>query len=430
MGVHADKVVENTSKSISNSLAKNQNNRGSASKIVDNRPEAIAQRKLLEKANNRTSKRYSIQKKAKPEPDRRENNTGLPDNLKSGIEYISGYSMDDVKVHYNSNKPAQLNAHAFAKGTDIHLASGQEKHLPHEAWHVVQQKQGRVEPTIQIKPDLSINNDKHLEKEADIMGSKALFNHNQLSQRESMVSIDNSIRNNVVQKTPVDDDLNISDEKWNNTRENMDILDEKYTAYDATLRDKGNSGNEVHEKIAKRASEGVLHWTDTFNRQTTAYMNELDGAISRTGGSRTAALGRKEGVEPDLTILQEELEHKDIIEVKYTEGKTKKAVMGRIYEAAKQLIGEQNPIIRRYIIEVRATEFSVNREEWEGINTQIKNYAKTKAKEFSPVMSPIGQMLIRLYVGQSTVPIEGIGPITKKELSPEEERWAYYNLHQ
>jgi hypothetical protein len=36
------------------------------------------------------------------------NNTGLPDNLKSGIENLSGFSMDDVKVHYNSEKPAQL----------------------------------------------------------------------------------------------------------------------------------------------------------------------------------------------------------------------------------------------------------------------------------------------------------------------------------
>ncbi|PCJ37331.1 MAG: hypothetical protein COA99_12840 [Moraxellaceae bacterium] len=74
----------------------------------------------------------------------RKNNTGLPDNLKSGIENISGYSMDDVRVHYNSTKPAQLQANAYTQGTNIHLGPGQEKHLAHEAWHVVQQKQGRV----------------------------------------------------------------------------------------------------------------------------------------------------------------------------------------------------------------------------------------------------------------------------------------------
>ncbi len=102
------------------------------------------------------------------------NDTGLPDNLKSGIESLSGVDMSDVKVHYNSSKPAQLNAFAFAQGSDIHLASGQEKHLPHEAWHVVQQKQGRVKPTKQLKSNTVINDDPQLEREATIMGAKAL----------------------------------------------------------------------------------------------------------------------------------------------------------------------------------------------------------------------------------------------------------------
>ncbi|MCE7995146.1 MAG: DUF4157 domain-containing protein [Roseivirga sp.] len=100
------------------------------------------------------------------------NNTGLPDQLKTGIEHLSGYTMDDVRVHYNSSEPAKLQAHAYAQGSDIHLANGQEKHLPHEAWHVVQQKQGRVQPTRQLK-SIDINDDDHLEKEADQMGAKA-----------------------------------------------------------------------------------------------------------------------------------------------------------------------------------------------------------------------------------------------------------------
>lgn len=102
------------------------------------------------------------------------NNTGLPDRLKSGIEQLSGYSMNDVKVHYNSDKPAQLQAHAYAQGTEIHVASGQEKHLPHEAWHVVQQKQGRVQPTMQLKGKVAVNDDAGLEQEADVMGARAL----------------------------------------------------------------------------------------------------------------------------------------------------------------------------------------------------------------------------------------------------------------
>jgi hypothetical protein len=89
----------------------------------------------------------------------RANNTGLPDQLKSGIESLSGLSMDHVRVHYNSSQPAQLNAQAYAQGGDIHLAPGQERHLPHEAWHVVQQAQGRVRPTMQMKDGVAVNDD-------------------------------------------------------------------------------------------------------------------------------------------------------------------------------------------------------------------------------------------------------------------------------
>ncbi|WP_440948562.1 eCIS core domain-containing protein [Methanosarcina sp. T3] len=98
-----------------------------------------------------------------------ENNTGMPDNLKNGMEYLSGIDMSDVKVHYNSSKPAHLGALAYTQGTDIHVAPGQERHLPHEAWHVVQQKQGRVRPTVQLK-GMMVNDEVELEREADVMG--------------------------------------------------------------------------------------------------------------------------------------------------------------------------------------------------------------------------------------------------------------------
>jgi len=101
------------------------------------------------------------------------NKTGLPDQLKSGAENLSGYSLDHVKVHYNSSKPATVQAHAYAQGSNIHLASGQEKHLPHETWHVVQQMQGRVKPTTSVG-GMAVNDSVNLETEADIMGGKAI----------------------------------------------------------------------------------------------------------------------------------------------------------------------------------------------------------------------------------------------------------------
>jgi hypothetical protein len=78
-----------------------------------------------------------------------------------------------VRVHRNSSKPAQLSARAYAQGSDIYLGPGQDKHLPHEAWHVVQQAQGRVAATAQMA-SIGVNSDARLEREADAMGAQAL----------------------------------------------------------------------------------------------------------------------------------------------------------------------------------------------------------------------------------------------------------------
>ena len=101
-----------------------------------------------------------------------ENHTGISDNLKAGIENLSGISMHDVRVHYNSAKPARIQALAYTQGVNIHLGPGQEKHLPHEVWHVVQQKQGRVQPTMQTSEG-AMNDDPGLEREATVMGLRA-----------------------------------------------------------------------------------------------------------------------------------------------------------------------------------------------------------------------------------------------------------------
>jgi len=201
MNTHADNTQETKSHVAKNSVFQQQGSKKARFQFNDNRPETIAQRKLHVMANNSPQTKQTAQLQAmanhyqKP-VQKKANNTGLPDNLKSGIENLSGYSMDDVKVHYNSDRPAQLNAHAYAQGTNIHLASGQEKHLPHEAWHIVQQKQGRVKPTIQLKNKIALNDDAGLEKEADLMGAKAM----QLKHKDN----DNStVADAIVQKKSV-----------------------------------------------------------------------------------------------------------------------------------------------------------------------------------------------------------------------------------
>ncbi|WP_437765356.1 DUF4157 domain-containing protein [Sorangium sp. So ce764] len=100
------------------------------------------------------------------------NRTGLPDSLKTGIERLSGLPMNDVRVNYNSTAPAQLQALAYTQASEIHVAPGQERHVPHEAWHVVQQKRGRVRATAQLL-GRRLNDEPALEREADTMGARA-----------------------------------------------------------------------------------------------------------------------------------------------------------------------------------------------------------------------------------------------------------------
>lgn len=153
-------------------------------------PHVTAQRQRLDSLAGETVQREEAEETLQPQVAQREeapdepNDTGLPDNLKSGIDTLSGISMDNVRVHYNSSQPVQINAHAYAQGTDIHVASGQEQHLPHEAWHFVQQAQGRVQPTMQMKQGGPVNDDKSLEHEADMMGDEVL----RVTQRQKTIS--------------------------------------------------------------------------------------------------------------------------------------------------------------------------------------------------------------------------------------------------
>lgn len=96
----------------------------------------------------------------------RPNPTGIPAAMKMRFENMSGLSFDDVRVHYSSDKPAQLHALAYTQGHDVYVAPGQEEHLDHELGHIVQQKQGQVAATARIG-EVALNDDPALEAQAD-----------------------------------------------------------------------------------------------------------------------------------------------------------------------------------------------------------------------------------------------------------------------
>ena len=170
------KAMPNKSKHSGQHDSNTHASQGGKAGIVDTRPASAELSQLQEimqhspQATQLAAMQEKMARQPKPTPRQQ---TGLPTNLKAGIEALSGISMDQVQVHYNSDKPAQLHAHAYAQGVDIHLAPGQEKHLPHEAWHVVQQAQGRVSATRQLKAGVAVNDDLGLESEADAMGARA-----------------------------------------------------------------------------------------------------------------------------------------------------------------------------------------------------------------------------------------------------------------
>ncbi|MFZ6653820.1 DUF4157 domain-containing protein [Undibacterium sp. TJN19] len=155
------------------------------SALMANSPRATQMKALAQLMAHASANRHKpVQRMADEEPLQarlaetvKPDRTGLPRQLKAGVESLSGMSLDHVSVYYNSDKPAQLQAHAYAQGSDIHVAPGQEQHLPHEAWHVVQQAQGRVRPTLQMKTGVAVNDDQALEAEADVMGAKAMQLH-------------------------------------------------------------------------------------------------------------------------------------------------------------------------------------------------------------------------------------------------------------
>ena len=207
-------------------------------KMADNSPYSQRFAQLKSLANKNTTPKQPVSQLSK-------DSHSLPDNVKHGVESLSGISMDDVKVHYNSAKPAQLNAHAYAQGTDIHIASGQEKYLPHEAWHVVQQKQGRVRPTTMMKAKVPINDDQGLEKEADVMGARALQGKFVLPRTEKGISIAFSSK----QPTQLVDD---EQQSWSPFGEQA-VRGQVNPMYAAMHKDKvpeGSSNNELKKYVA------------------------------------------------------------------------------------------------------------------------------------------------------------------------------------
>lgn len=239
---------------------------------------------------------------------RQPNRTGLPDNLKSGMESLSGKSLDHVKVHYNSSKPAAVQAHAYAQGSDIHLASGQEKHLPHELGHVVQQMEGRVKPTTSVG-GMAVNDNPSLENEATEMGNRALkitlkdtfpcstVNQSrnetksseqlQLKQIHEKVSITDLSLENTNHTFSVVDEVSKPDAQFYRGTEGYETTDNKSSALRNLAVRAGKTAKKVKEEVGKKDSKGISGYTrntEDMNKSTVSTVDPFShGHIQEYG---------------------------------------------------------------------------------------------------------------------------------------------------
>lgn len=102
-------------------------------------------------------------------PSRTGRGGGIPTGLMRRFEALTGLPMDDVSVHYQSDRPQRIGAAAYTQGTDIYIAPGWDGCLEHELGHVAQQKRGHV-PVTGYENGLPVNSDPSLERQADNPG--------------------------------------------------------------------------------------------------------------------------------------------------------------------------------------------------------------------------------------------------------------------
>ncbi|MBN2238788.1 MAG: DUF4157 domain-containing protein [Dehalococcoidales bacterium] len=156
---------------------------GSVQPVIESSTRITAQAKLQAKLfgqplQNITPEEEDLIQDAFPVQKKPVNNTGLPDDVKTRMESGFGTDFSNVRVHANSSKATGIGALAYTRGHDIHVAPGQfspatpqgQQLLGHELAHVVQQREGRVQPTTEVA-GIPVNDSPNLEKEADSMGN-------------------------------------------------------------------------------------------------------------------------------------------------------------------------------------------------------------------------------------------------------------------
>jgi outer membrane protein OmpA-like peptidoglycan-associated protein len=179
-----------------------------------------------------------------------ESSQSLPETFQAKMEHSFGTDFSTVNVHKDSASATELGALAYTQGEDIHFAPGQfnpdspkgQSLIGHELAHVVQQRQGRVKPTTQMKGK-EVNDDSALEREADEIGRMVAAGQ---STHEKLRNGDGIASNNAVQMAkhevemggvegPEEDNSYFSVDTWLNVDIGLPKLTPFYLPDDQTI---------------------------------------------------------------------------------------------------------------------------------------------------------------------------------------------------
>lgn len=307
---------------------------------IDQSPRMLAQRRAIDALFGESIQRRSDGRAAPV------NETGMPDQLEAGIEALSGMNMSAVRVHHNSDKPAQLSALAYAQGNDIHLAPGQEQHLPHEAWHVVQQRQGRVRETMQMA-GVGLNDEVELEREADSVGARAAQRGASMNRVGEMPAADGAPPGALVQLTAATDTtaaetnrVHLKDKTFPGLSISLGNaiigVEQKVEEYAA----KNNPTDPPPEHAISQAAEGMLIMTQNIIEQSDAKWQEADliDALQQAHAQNIPIPSRNNTTDPDVEVRDQNKGGAVTgYEVKAVNSDTTGSVTSRILDADTQL---------------------------------------------------------------------------------------------
>lgn len=308
-------------------------------------------------------------------PGRRPNSTGLPDRLKARLERMSGLSMDDVRVHFRSPVPSRLEALAFTEGTHIHVGPGEEKHLPHEAWHVVQQKEGRVRPTMVLN-GVAANLDPNLERDAQqFSNSYAAVGTPHLGHRGRLGSKGPPVKQFTY------GDLQKAKNWWGrfdtSYKDASNYVGPKINRLLKTYKGNANNQNPLEQRLpdeeGEYASQGLEHNAHELMTKGGGYLyqSRLQANFEKEGHQTKSGFSNKE--HPDFTMRKDD-GPSVVVEAKTT-AKTDylAALKGAVAQIAKRHSTHG-------LISIQVSDFElgvqINREGKEQVDAQTKIYLK------------------------------------------------------